>query len=169
MSDKIRVANFINDSITDGPGLRFTLFVQGCTHCCKGCHNPSTWALDGGSLMSPEEIFNEFKDNILLSGVTFSGGEPFLQAKELLPLAKMIKDSGLELAIYSGFTYQEIIDDPVKKELLSFADTLIDGRFELENRSLCLKFKGSTNQRIIDVKSSLSKGEVVLETGERWS
>ncbi len=169
MSDKIRVANYINDSITDGPGLRFTLFVQGCTHCCKGCHNPSTWDLNAGTLMTPEEIFEQFKDNILLSGVTFSGGEPFLQAKQLIPLAKMIKDSGLELAIYSGFTFEEIINDPEKKELLSYAQTLIDGRFELENRSLCLKFKGSTNQRIIDAQASLFKGEVILETGERWS
>lgn len=171
MCKPIRVASFVQDSITDGPGLRFTLFVQGCDKFCEGCHNPSTWETVGGSEMTTDELFQKIKDNILLTGVTFSGGEPFLQASKLLPLAKKIKEIGLELAIYTGDTFEHLLakkDDNVNA-LLSLADILVDGPFLLKERTLTLKFRGSKNQRIINVKESLKEGRAVIETSERWN
>lgn len=171
MCKPVRVANYINDSITDGPGLRFTLFVQGCDKYCEGCHNPKTWDKSGGTDMTVDEIFLLIKDNILLSGVTFSGGEPFLQADALLPLAKKIKEIGLELAIYTGDTFENLLskNNESINQLISLCDIIVDGPFIQKERCLSLKFRGSKNQRIIDVKESLNLNGVILETSERWN
>ena len=120
MYNKIRVAGIVNDSITDGPGLRLTLFVQGCERHCPGCHNKSALPLDGGILYNPDEIMDIIRKNPMLSGVTFSGGEPMLQAEALLPLAQMIRDAGLDLAIYTGYTFEELLmqDDSAVLKLL---------------------------------------------------
>ena len=121
--------------------------------------------------MTPDEIFKKISENPLLSGVTFSGGEPFSQASALLPLAEKIKAAGLELAAYSGYTFEELTtknDEDINK-LLALLDVLVDGRFVLKQRNLDLKFKGSENQRIINVPKSLSEGKAVLETGPRWN
>ncbi|MBQ8762291.1 MAG: anaerobic ribonucleoside-triphosphate reductase activating protein [Clostridia bacterium] len=168
--EKIRVAGLVNDSITDGPGIRFTIFVQGCPHNCKGCHNPQTHDFDAGKLYDDEEIFTQIKNNPLLTGVTFSGGEPMCQADKLLPLAKKIKELGLELAIYSGFLYENLIqkNDSIKN-LLNIADVLIDGPFVESLRDYSLKFKGSSNQRVIDLKRSISSNELVIITDDRWN
>ena len=167
---KLRISGCVNDSIVDGPGLRFTLFTQGCPHNCPGCHNPQTHDFKGGYNASIKKIFAQIKANPLLSGVTFSGGEPFVQAKTLVPLAKMIKETGLELACYTGFVFERLASDQVKgaRELLNYIDVLIDGKFVLSQRSLDLAFKGSKNQRTINVPQSLKEGKVVLEKGERW-
>ena len=171
MCKPIRVANYINDSITDGPGLRFTLFVQGCDKHCEGCHNPATWDINGGKDMQVDEIFSLIKDNILLSGVTFSGGEPFLQAQKLVPLAEKIKEAGLEIAVYTGDTFENLLskNDESINRLIFLSDVIVDGPFILSKRSLTLKFMGSSNQRKINVKDSLNKGEVVPEISERWN
>jgi anaerobic ribonucleoside-triphosphate reductase activating protein len=169
VSEYINVAGLIGDSIVDGPGLRFTVFVQGCPHHCPGCHNPESWAFEGGTPMTPEDIFTRMKKNPLLTGVTFSGGEPFCQAAALTPLAKMVRENGWELAIYSGYTFEQLLSDPVKTALLRYADTLIDSLFVLAQRDLTLKYKGSRNQRVIDVQSSLKAGTAVLNTTERWN
>ena len=171
MLAKLRISGCVNDSIVDGPGLRFTLFTQGCPHNCPGCHNPQTHDFKGGYNASIKKIFAQIKANPLLSGVTFSGGEPFMQAKALVPLAKMIKEKGLELACYTGFTFEQLVDGNIKgaKELLSQIDVLIDGKFELDKRSLDLAFKGSKNQRTINVPLSLKEGKVMLEKSERWT
>lgn len=168
---KLRISGCVNDSIVDGPGLRFTLFTQGCPHNCPGCHNPQTHDFKGGYNASIKKIFAQIKANPLLSGVTFSGGEPFVQAKTLVPLAKMIKDAGLELACYTGFVFEQLASDQVKgaRELLNYIDVLIDGKFVLSQRSLDLAFKGSKNQRTINVPLSLKEGKVVLEKSERWT
>ncbi len=166
---QVRVAGLVNDSIVDGPGFRFTVFVQGCPHRCEGCHNPETWAFQGGVWMTPDEIFARAAKNPLLSGFTFSGGEPFEQAAALLPLAKRIREHGYELAIYSGYLYEEIVADPDKRALLAYANTLVDGRFVLAERNLLLKFKGSNNQRVIDVPASLAAGRVILDETDRWN
>ncbi len=168
---KLKIAGLANDSIVDGPGLRFTIFTQGCPHHCEGCHNPETHNFKGGEKISSKKIFKKIASNPLLTGVTFSGGEPFMQAKELLPLAKKIKELGLEIAAYSGFLFEQLEKDCVKgaKDLLSYIDVLIDGKFVLKERSLSLKYKGSKNQRTVDVKSSLEKGKVILEKSERWT
>lgn len=167
----IRVAGIVRESVTDGPGIRYTLFVQGCPHRCKGCHNPQTLDFDGGYLMSAEEIFNDIKKNPLIRRVTFSGGEPFYQSENLIPLAKMLKEAGYELAIYTGYLFEDLIKDkdgPMYK-LLCLADTIVDGPFDITKRDLTLKFKGSSNQRIIDVKKSLELGRAVLDETERWN
>ena len=168
---KLRISGCVNDSIVDGPGLRFTLFTQGCPHNCPGCHNPQTHDFKGGYNASIKKIFAQIKANPLLSGVTFSGGEPFVQAKTLVPLAKMIKEAGLELACYTGFVFEQLASDQVKgaRELLNYIDVLIDGKFVLSQRSLDLAFKGSKNQRTINVPQSLKEGKVVLEKSERWT
>ena len=162
---KLRVFGTANDSIVDGPGLRFSLFVQGCIHNCKGCHNPESHKLDGGTLQDTDEIFEQIQKNPLLDGVTFSGGEPFLQAKALSELAKKIKDTGLNLYVYTGFTYEELLsganDENFWGELLKYTDFLVDGKFEEDKKHYTLLFKGSENQRIIDVQGSMN-GEIKI-------
>ncbi len=165
---KLKLSGIVNDSVVDGPGLRYTIFTQGCPHHCLGCHNPQTHSFKGGKKAKIKNIKREIKANPLLSGVTFSGGEPFVQAKALLRLAKFVKSLGLELAAYSGFTFEQLLLIPPARELLNYIDILIDGRFILEKKSLDLKFKGSSNQRIIDVPSSLKEGRVVLSQNENW-
>ncbi len=171
MSSKIRVAGIVNDSITDGPGLRLTLFMQGCERNCPGCHNESALPLDGGNLYDAQEIMDIIRKNPMLSGVTFSGGEPMLQAEALLPLACMINEAGLDLAIYTGFTFEELLNqgNVSVMELLTYAQILIDGPFILEKRSLNLSFRGSSNQRILNMKESLRQGKAVEELSPVWT
>lgn len=161
-----KVFGLANDSIVDGPGLRFSVFVQGCHHNCKGCHNPESHDPSGGYEVEAEMILEQIKANPLLDGVTLSGGEPFEQAKELVALAKGCKDLGLHVMAYSGFTFEQLMARDDARELLKYVDTLVDGPFVLSQRSLELKFKGSKNQRIIDVQTSLAKGEVVQQVFE---
>ena len=162
----LRISGIEPESIVDGPGIRYVVFVQGCPHHCKGCHNPQTHDFDGGHDQAIEEILDEIKKNPLLSGVTFSGGEPFCQPEALTELGKEVKKLGLNLVCYSGYTFEELIKlsekVPAVMELLQLSDLLVDGRFVLEEKSLMLKFRGSRNQRIVDVPASLAKGEVVL-------
>lgn len=167
---KLRIAGTISDSIVDGPGLRFTVFTQGCPHHCPGCHNVKTHDFNGGKEVAISQLFEEIKQNKGITGVTFSGGEPFSQADKLLPLAKLIKEQGLELAIYSGWTFEELNSGLIKnsKELLECADILIDGRFDIKQRSLDLQFRGSKNQRILDVKESIKSNKAVNTTDKRW-
>ncbi|MCI9044840.1 MAG: anaerobic ribonucleoside-triphosphate reductase activating protein [Peptococcaceae bacterium] len=166
----IQLAGIVNDSITDGPGIRLTVFVQGCPHHCPGCHNQQTWDFAGGQPTTTEEIWQQIQQNPLLSGVTFSGGEPMAQAAALLPLAQLIKQAGLELAIYTGYTFEQLLElpEPAVRQLLELCDTLIDGPFILAQRNLELNFRGSANQRILKVTESLAAGQPVLEQSERW-
>ena len=163
---KLRISGIEPESIVDGPGIRYTVFVQGCPHHCEGCHNPQTHDFDGGKLVEMEKIIEEVKKNPLLSGITFSGGEPFCQPEELTELGKEIKKLGLNLVCYSGFTFEELLamseNKPSVLGLLNIIDILIDGKFVLAEKSLMLKFRGSKNQRIIDVPASLLKGTAVL-------
>ncbi len=167
---KIMVAGLVPESIVDGLGLRFTVFVQGCPHHCEGCHNPQTHPFEGGKALSAGEIFTHMEKNPLISGVTLSGGEPFCQAEALLPLAKLVKGKGLHLCSYSGYTFEELVEmgksRPPVKELLELCDVLIDGRFILAERTLEKRFAGSRNQRVLDVRRSLEEGKPVLQ--EEW-
>lgn len=149
----MKVMNILHDSVVDGEGLRTVIFFAGCPHHCPGCHNPSSWKMTNGKEMSIDEIFEEVASNPL-TDVTFSGGEPFIQAKQLVQLAQKIKDLGKNIWIYSGFTYEEIINsrDPYKKELLEICDVLVDGKFILAERDLSLLFRGSRNQRITELQ-----------------
>ena len=161
----IRIAGMYIDSIVDGPGLRFSLYTQGCPHHCEGCHNPHTHDEAGGSDADIDELCEKIKEDPLLDGVTISGGEPFLQAEKLIPFASWVHDRGLNIITYTGYTYEEIIEGqdthPGWRELLTFSDYLVDGRFIKEQKSYLLRFKGSKNQRIIDTKQSLKSGAAV--------
>lgn len=161
---KLRIAGIVKESVVDGPGIRYVIFNQGCIHNCPGCHNPETHDLGGGYDIDTSEIICDIKKSKFLDGITFSGGEPFMQAESLLKIAENIKILGLNLVIYTGYTFEELLDktDLFTGKLLRLTDILIDGKFELNKRDMSLKFKGSRNQRVIDVKSSLSIGTAVI-------
>lgn len=165
LSNTLKLAGTVNDSIVDGPGIRFTIFVQGCPHRCKGCHNPQTHDFDGGETVTVESLLEKVRENPLLDGVTFSGGEPFCQAKQLFDLGAEIKKSGMNIVTYTGYTFEYLTENANSEnfynELLSVTDYLVDGPFELDKRDILLKFRGSSNQRIIDVKKSLAEKKVV--------
>ncbi len=162
---EIKIAGVVEESYVDGPGIRFAVFVQGCPHNCEGCHNPETHDFGGGHIVDSDILFEQCIENTLIKGVTFSGGEPFCQAGALYKLGCRFKEHGLNLMCYSGWTFEELLEkshgeDDVKK-LLSILDYLVDGKFELSQRSLTLRFRGSTNQRIIDVQQSLSQNRTI--------
>lgn len=163
---EIRIAGTVQDSIVDGPGLRYVVFTQGCPHRCEGCHNPETHDFSGGRLTDTDALYDECVENPLTRGVTFSGGEPFCQAQALYILGERLKQRGLHLMAYSGWTFEQLLEKSQKEEytrkLLSILDILVDGSFELAKRSLMLTYRGSENQRIIDVPKSLAAGEAVL-------
>ena len=160
----------MNDSITDGPGLRLVIFMQGCRRHCPGCHNPTALDFGGGSEYALEELWRMVEGNPLLSGVTFSGGEPLLQAGALISLAARIRRAGLSLAIYSGYTLEEIMEEnnPLVMGLLAHAHTLVDGPYIQAKRSLALPFRGSSNQRILNVSQSIKQAMAVLQEDEQW-
>ena len=163
------LAGIVNDSIVDGPGIRMTVFAQGCPHHCEGCHNPETWAFGCGTPMEEERIVEIVGTNPLCRGVTFSGGEPFAQAEGFAKLAKLLKNRGYEVASYSGYTFEQLMNGTgAQKQLLSSIDVLIDGRFVLSEKSLEVPFRGSRNQRIIHIPKSLAAGEAVCITSGRW-
>lgn len=161
MANSLRISGIVEESIVDGPGLRYVIFTQGCPHACKGCHNPKTHDMESGSIMGVQEIFEQFSENPLLSGITFSGGEPFLQPVPLLQLAKMVKDKGKTVIAYTGFTYERLFEMTkynsenanALRELLPLIDLLIDGPYVEALRDLELHFRGSSNQRILDKKA----------------
>ena len=156
------------ESIVDGPGFRFVIFVQGCPHHCHGCHNPESWAFDAGYDISVEEVFEQIKAGEGLRGVTFSGGEPFEQVPALLELAKLVKGAGLTLMSYSGYTLEELESrhDPETDELLSMLDILVDGRYDEKLRNLTLIYCGSENQRVIDMnKTREARAAITLSHG----
>ena len=163
------LSGIVSDSIVDGPGIRTTIFSQGCPHHCKGCHNPETWAFGCGTQISVESIVDIVKSNPLCRGVTFSGGEPFSQAVGFAKLAGLLKEKGYEVASYTGFTFEELLEGSEdQKKLLENIDILIDGRFVLAEKSLEIAFRGSRNQRILDVRKSLAEGRAVETTSKRW-
>lgn len=158
---KLRLSGIINESIVDGPGLRFVIFAQGCPHHCDGCHNPQTFDPKGGYEEEIDKILQKIKSNPLLQGVTFSGGEPFMQAKSFSLLAKKIHEMNLNVMSYTGYLFEDLLKKPDFKELLQNVDILVDGPFIKEKKNLMLKFKGSENQRIIDIKKSFKENKVI--------
>ncbi len=160
---RFRIAGVVNDSIVDGPGIRLTVFTQGCPHRCPGCHNPQTHDFAGGSEGDTAEIIAKMKKNPLLDGLTLSGGEPFAQPEACAELARAAHGLGLNVWSYSGYTFEELRKQgtEAQKALLRELDVLVDGRFVLEKRSLDCRFRGSTNQRLIDVPKSLKAGQAV--------
>ena len=165
----LELSGIVSDSIVDGPGIRTTIFCQGCPHHCPGCHNPETWAFGCGTPMEEETLVEIVQSNPLCRGVTFSGGEPFSQAAGFATLAKLLKEKGYEVASYSGYTFEALLEgSEEQKELLRSIDILIDGPFLRQLKSLEIAFRGSTNQRILDVKKSLAAGKAIETTSKRW-
>lgn len=164
MSKQIKIAGIVKESIVDGPGIRFVVFAQGCPHHCDGCHNPATHDFNGGNLVTVDAIINEMKKNPLLDGITLSGGEPFEQPEAFGELAERSKKLGYHVMAYTGYTYETLLTnkDAQRLRLLDNTDLLVDGKFEVEKKSLMLKFRGSKNQRIIDLNKSRRENRLTL-------
>lgn len=150
------------DSILDGSGIRTVIWFQGCLHNCKGCQNPETHDMNGGIVVDVDELKMKLKNLKYQSGITLSGGDPFFQPEAALEIAKFAKSVGLNVWAYTGFTYEALLCDKSRLDLLKNVDVLVDGKFMMDKKSLNCKFRGSTNQRLIDVKKSLEAGGVVL-------
>ena len=148
----MRVSGIVDESIVDGPGLRYVVFTQGCPHHCKGCHNPQTHSFEGGFLLSTEAALGQMQENPLLSGITLSGGEPFEQAEALCALAEGAKALGKNVMTYTGYVFEDLLarNDLWTDRLLDLTDTLVDGPYKEELRDLELQFRGSANQRLLD-------------------
>lgn len=166
---KIRIAGYVDDSIVDGPGIRFTIFTQGCAHHCFNCHNPETWDFDKGKDVDIDELISKINRNPLLQGITLSGGDPLYQVNACLELVKKVKElnSDLDIIIYTGFTFEELAINFKKNNdllsLLKLSDILIDGKYEDSLRDLTLRFRGSSNQRVINLKKTFLEEKIVLE------
>lgn len=164
MEYKLRISGVEPESIVDGPGFRYTVFTQGCPHNCPGCHNPQTHPFDGGKVVDIRTLFEEICRNPLLKGITLSGGEPFCQPAPLAELARMAHSRGLDVVTFTGYLYEQLLakHDPDVDDLLAQTDLLIDGPFVLAEKDLSLRFRGSRNQRIIDMNATRKTGSVVL-------
>jgi len=166
MSKTVRLAGIAYESLVNGPGMRRVFFAQGCKHKCKGCFNPETHSFEDGEIMDMDKLIKDVLDNPILKGVTFSGGDPIEQAHSFAYMAKAFKNSNLNIWCYTGYTFEKLLEvmkvDTAISELLNNIDVLVDGRFEINNKEEGLKFRGSTNQRIINVKESLNQNKVVI-------
>lgn len=164
----LRIAGTVSDSIVDGPGIRYVIFTQGCPHHCPGCHNPQTHDFAGGTEADVDLILEQIFQNPLISGVTFSGGEPFAQAEALVPIAETVKARQMHLMIYTGYLLEELQKSSRTgvQRLLELADILVDGPFVLKERNLTLPYRGSENQRVIDLPKTRESGKVVLYRSE---
>lgn len=165
---KIRLAGILHESLVNGPGIRRVLFSQGCPHNCKGCFSPHTHSYTEGMLLDMDEIIEDIGKNPMLRGVTFSGGDPWEQADKFAYIAKAVKSLGLSIWCYTGYTFEYILENGCKREgweeLLKYIDVLVDGRFDETKKEAGLKYRGSSNQRIIDVRASLEiLGAVALD------
>lgn len=161
----LRIAGIERESIVDGKGIRYVIFTQGCSHNCLGCHNPETHDFNGGKLVDITDILKEIKEDPLLDGITLSGGDPFFQASELITLCKECKKLNLDIWAYTGFTFENLISDKENNDriqLLKNIDILVDGKFILENRTFELVYRGSTNQRLIDVQKSIRENKTII-------
>jgi len=162
--ETLRLAGVVDESIVDGPGFRMAVFTQGCPHHCPGCHNPQTHDFSGGYSETVKALADRYRANPLLQGVTLSGGEPFCQAPALAALCRLVREAGGDVWAYSGYTFEQLTapDAPDGAgELLSLCDVLVDGRFEIALRNLELYYRGSENQRVIDVPRSLKEGRAI--------
>lgn len=155
------------DSIVDGEGLRTVIWAQGCAHNCKGCHNKSTHDFNKGILKDVDDIINEIKTLRLQKGITLSGGDPFFQPKQFTKIAKFAKSINLDVWAYTGFKIEDFLYSNIQNkkeilELLNYVDILVDGKFEEDKKSIELSFRGSYNQRIIDVKKTIKNNNITI-------
>lgn len=167
---KIRLAGIEPESIVDGPGYRIAIFTQGCPHDCPGCHNPQTHDPAGGTLWDTADVIDLLGKNPLVRGLTLTGGEPMMQAEVLCEIAEAAKALGMNVWCYTGYTLEALKreNDAQRMRLLSFVDVLVDGPFVQAQRSLELLYRGSANQRLIDMQRTLAAGEITLYTPPEW-
>jgi len=168
---KIRLYGKVINSIVDGPGIRYSIYTQGCAHHCKNCHNPKSWDFKGGIEEDTTDIINEILRDKLVSGITFSGGDPIYQYEACLKLIedlRVVSDKHYDVAVWTGFTFEELLSDQKYRKFLTKIDVIVDGPYMDDLRDLKLKWRGSSNQRIIDVKESLKQGKAVLTSDPRW-
>ena len=161
----MRIAGILHESVVDGPGVRFVVFTQGCLHHCKGCHNMGTWDPEGGYEVSVRDLIKEIrKAPGSVCGVTISGGEPFLQPEEVAALSKRIHALGLSVCVFTGYLFEVLqgMNDEHIEDLLNEADILIDGPFVEELKDIGLRFRGSSNQRVIDMNATRESGRIIL-------
>ena len=152
----LRIAGTIGESIVDGPGIRYVLFTQGCPHGCVGCHNPQTHDFAGGKEVTVDTLLADITKNPFVKAVTLSGGEPFCQPAALAQLAAPLKEKGYHLMCYTGYTFEQLLQKEDARPLLEQLDLLVDGPFVLDRKNIELKFRGSDNQRVLDVPASLA-------------
>ena len=157
----LRIAGTIRESIVDGPGIRYVLFTQGCPHNCPGCHNPQTHDFAGGKEVDTAALLTDIVKNTFIKAVTFSGGEPFAQPTALAELAKELKARGFHLMSYSGYTFEQLLQREDALPLLEQLDLLVDGPFVEAQKNIELKYRGSANQRVLDVPGSLAAKQAV--------
>lgn len=166
MEDTLKIAGVVKESIVDGPGIRYVVFTQGCPHHCEGCHNPQTHDIEGGKLVSIDKLAEDINRNPMLKGVTISGGEPFMQAKQVATLLSKINRDKLDVMVYTGFEYENLLNKSNEqngfKDLLDSSNILIDGKFQMELKSNDVPFRGSVNQRAIDIQESLNCGKIKI-------
>ena len=161
-----RVIDIVPGTSVDGPGLRTSIYFAGCAHQCEGCHNPQSWPFHSGHDMSVDDIMKIVEENGF--NVTFSGGDPIYQAEALLPLAKRLKSQGYNIWCYTGFLFEDLPGNPQASALLPYLDVIVDGPFRMPLRDISLQFRGSSNQRIINVAESLRTGTTVLWDNPHW-
>lgn len=165
-SKLIRLAGIAENSLVNGKGLRKVFFSQGCSHHCEGCFNQHTWEFAGGRMFDMDELVQKVKDEPFLDGVTFSGGDPFQQADKFAYLAKKLHEANINIWAYTGYTFEELMKlaqtNPYIKQMINNVDVIVDGRFMKDKMSENLKYCGSSNQRVIDVKSSLNENKIIL-------
>jgi anaerobic ribonucleoside-triphosphate reductase activating protein len=164
----MRLSGITPESLVDGPGLRSVIFTQGCPHQCPHCQNPETWDINAGKEYSVKQVVRLLKQQKKTKrGLTFSGGEPFLQAAELAQVALAARQLGWDIVTYTGFTYEQLLCDTSNgvQALVCASDILIDGKYLHELRSIELPFRGSSNQRVIDVAETREKGRIMLWEG----
>lgn len=154
------------DSIVDGEGLRSVIWFQGCSHNCPGCHNPETHDFNAGVEVEIEELKERIRNLEFQQGVTFSGGDPIMQVEALEELARCVHECGMNVWCYTGYTFEEVMEMAKHNEhylkALENIDVLVDGRFVLSKKSFDVEFRGSSNQRIIDVPKSLKEGKAII-------
>lgn len=165
-SVRLAMPEIQTDSIVDGEGIRSVIWFQGCSHNCLGCHNPETHDYNKGVEVSLDKVKEMIDELEFQSGITFSGGDPMMQVEALEELAKYTKEKGMNVWVYTGYTYEELLkmgeSNEQYKNVLNYIDILVDGKFILKQKSFDVKFRGSTNQRIIDVQKSLKQNKLVL-------
>lgn len=164
------IAGIEPESVVDGEGWRYVVFVQGCKHACKNCHNPQTWEMNTGKIFEVNDLVSDIKAsleaNILIDGVTISGGDPLYQAEEITELCKQLHELGINIWVYTGFVYEQVIQNEQMKNILNYINVLVDGPFIESKKTLDINYIGSTNQRIIDIQKTLSNNEVVFYVTE---